>query len=173
VIGAVDTVTARRLAKSIAEARREGRALKPLTNTRLISYEDALKIQEELLDMRTRRGEQLVGWLFDETGEVAPFTDRMILDNAPIGLVEGRKVAGLAISKAGTREATLVIDRVIKGGLREDFVAHGCGLVGVLLGDPVPDETVDVDGIREQVVTCLQRRNRALAESDLVLLAIR
>ncbi len=172
MIGAADAVTVRRLAKSIAEARREGRALKPLTNTRLISYEDALKIQEELLDMRIRQGEQLVGWLFAEAGEVAPFTDRMILDNAPIGLVEGRKVAGLAISSTGVHEATLVIDRVINGGLREDFVAHGCGLVGVLLGE-APTEITNVDGIREQVIAALQRRNRVLAESDLILLAIR
>lgn len=172
MIGAVDTVTVRRLAKSIAEARREGRALKPLTNTRLISYEDALKIQEELLDMRIRQGEQLAGWLLAEAGEVAPFTDRMILDSAPIGLVEGRKVAGLAINRTGTREATLVIDRVIKGGLREDFVAHGCGLVGVLLGE-ASTEIANVDGIREQVIASLQSRNRVLADSDLILLAIR
>lgn len=172
MIGAVDAATVRRLAKSIAEARREGRVLKPLTNTRLISYEDALKIQEELLDMRIRQGERLVGWLFDETGEVAPITDRMILESAPIGLVEGRKVAGLAISRTGTREVTLVIDRVIKGGLREDFVAHGCGLVGVLLGE-ASVEITNADGIREEVTACLQRRNRVLADSDLILLAIR
>ncbi|HUW79099.1 MAG TPA: hypothetical protein VMV52_10170 [Candidatus Nanopelagicaceae bacterium] len=165
-MSAVDTVTARRLARSILEARKEGRALRPLTNTHLLTRADALKIQDALLDLRVGLGEVLIGWYLDETGEVAPLTDRMVLPAQPIGLVEPRRVDGVAIREGAVVSAEIIIDRVVKGALPEDFLAHGCGLAGVILGEPIVFDAGD--GLVE-VAAALKARNRELLSSDLVI----
>jgi hypothetical protein len=169
-MSALDSVTARRLARSILEARREGRALQPLTNTHLLTRADALKIQDALLDLRTGQGEQLVGWYFEKSGEVAPLTDRMIFQAQPIGLVEPKRVDGVAIGEGTATAIALIIDRVVKGGLVEDFLAHGCGLVGIVLGDPI---VYDAGNLRADVAKALKRRDRELLAADLVIRVIR
>ena len=166
----LDSVTARRLAKSILEARKEGRALQPLTNTRLLTRADALKIQDALLDLRLGQGEKLTGWYFDKSGELAPVTDRMILQAQPIGLVDPQRINGFSISEGSVTSTELILDRVVKGGLSEDFLAHGCGLVGVILGEP---GVHDVENLREEVAKELKKRHRELLNSDLVIRAVR
>ncbi len=170
VISALDTVNARRLARSILEARREGRTLRPLTNTHLLTRVDALKIQEALLDLRIGQGELLVGWFLDESGELAPITDRMFLQSQPVGLVDARQMDAVAIHEQEVTAAILIIDRVVKGGLPEDFLAHGCGLVGVIMGDPVE---FDTSRVRNEVAKALEQRNRELRRTDLVLRSVR
>jgi hypothetical protein len=169
-MSALDHVTARRLARSIFEARREGRALQPITNTHLLTRADALRIQDALLDLRIGQGEQLVGWYSDRSGELAPLTDRMIFQAQPIGLVEPQRVDGVAIGEGTVTSTALIIDRVVRGGLSEDFLAHGCGLVGVILGEPI---TYDAGNVREKVAKELKRRHRELLASDLVLRVVR
>lgn len=164
-MAALDTMTARRLARSILEARREGRTLRPLTNIHLLTRADALRIQDALLDLRIGQGERLIGWYFEKSGQVAPLTDRMIFQTQPIGLVDAQRIRAVALGEAGVNSAELIIDRVVKGGLFEDFVAHGCGLVGIILGEPVEYEIM---GVREEVAKALKLRNRELLATDLV-----
>lgn len=166
----VDAVTARRLARSILEARKEGRTLRPLTNIHLLNRSDALKIQDALLDLRMGQGELLIGWYLEKSGEVAPLTDRMIFQAQPIGLVDAQRIDAVAISPDGVSSAELIIDRVVKGGLNEDFLAHGCGLVGIIMGEPIEYE---IEGIREKVASALKLRNRELLVTDLVVRPVR
>jgi hypothetical protein len=169
-MSAFDTVTARRLARSILEARREGRTLTPLTNTHLLTRADALRIQDALLDLRVAQGERLIGWYFENSGELAPLTDRMILQSQPIGLVDPQRIDGVAISEGGVTSIALIIDRVVKGGLPQDFLAHGCGLVGVILGESI---AYDPGNVREEVAKELNKRHRVLLASDLVVRVVR
>ena len=173
-MASLDTVTARRLARSILEARKEGRALRPLTNTHLLSRLDALRIQDALLDLRIAQGEVLVGWYLERTGELAPLTDRMYFPAQPVGLVDAQQIEAVAINEDSVTRAVLIIDRVIKGGLQEDFLAHGCGLVGVIIGDPITSDS-GLDGVsaREEVATALKLRKRDLRTTDLVIRAVR
>ncbi|OIQ77279.1 hypothetical protein GALL_410290 [mine drainage metagenome] len=166
----VDAVTARRLARSILEARKEGRTLRPLTNIHLLNRSDALKIQDALLDLRIGQGELLIGWYLEKSGEVAPLTDRMIFQAQPIGLVDAQRIDAVAISHDDVSSAELIIDRVVKGGLNEDFLAHGCGLVGIIMGEPIDYE---IEGIREKVASALKLRNRELLVTDLVVRPVR
>ena len=166
----VDAVTARRLARSILEARKEGRTLRPLTNIHLLNRDDALKIQDALLDLRIGQGEQLIGWYLEKSGEVAPLTDRMIFQAQPIGLVDAQRIDAVVISNDRVSSAELIIDRVVKGGLNEDFLAHGCGLVGIIMGEPIDYE---IEGIREKVASALKLRNRELLATDLVVRPVR
>lgn len=169
-MAALDTVTARRLARSILEARKEGRALRPLTNTHLLTRADALRIQDALLDLRIGQGEQLIGWYFEKSGELAPVTDRMILQAQPIGLVGAHRIDGVALSREGATAAEVIIDRIVKGGLTEDFLAHGCGLVGIIMGEPTEFE---IEVVREEVAKALKLRNRELLTTDLVIHLVR
>lgn len=169
-MSALDTITARRLARSILEARKEGRALHALTNTHLLTRVDALKIQDALLDLRIGQGALLVGWYFEKSGELAPLTDRMFFQAQPVGLVDAQRIEAVAISEDSVTAAVLIIDRVVKGGLPEDFLAHGCGLVGVIMGEPIAFEVV---GIREVVAKALKLRNRELLTTDLVIRPVR
>jgi len=169
-MGALDAMTARRLARSILEARKEGRTLRPLTNTHLLTREGALNIQDALLDLRIGQGEQLIGWYFDKSGELAPLTDRMIFQTQPIGLVDPQRIAAIAISADGVSAAELIIDRVVKGGLAEDYLAHGCGLVGLIMGSPIESE---VENVRQEAVNALKQRKRELLGTELVIRSIR
>jgi|GEM_PF-3355195 len=170
----LDTVTARRLARSILEARKEGRTLRPLTNTHLLNRSDALRIQDALLDLRIGQGEVLVGWYLEKSGELAPLTDRMYFPAQPVGLVDAQQIEAVAVYEDSVARAVLIIDRVIKGALPEDFLAHGCGLVGIILGDPIAsDGRLDGESVREEVAKALKLRKRDLHSTDLVIRAVR
>lgn len=169
-MAALDNATARRLARSILEARREGRTLRPLTNTHLLTHAEALRIQDALLDLRIGQGEQLIGWYFEQSGEVAPLTDRMIFQTQPIGLVDAKRIHAVAIGGESATAVEVIIDRVIKGGLAQDFLAHGCGLVGIIMGDPVEYK---IEGTREEVTKALELRKRKLLATDLVIRSVR
>jgi hypothetical protein len=173
-MAALDTVTARRLARSILEARKEGRTLRPLTNTHLLNRSDALRIQDALLDLRIGQGEVLVGWYLEKSGELAPLTDRMYFPAQPIGLVDAQQIEVVAIYEDTVARAVLIIDRVIKGALPEDFLAHGCGLVGIIMGEPIAsDGSLDGESVREEVAKALKLRKRDLHPTDLVIRAVR
>ena len=170
----LDTVTARRLARSILEARKEGRTLRPLTNTHLLNRSDALRIQDALLDLRIGQGEVLVGWYLEKSGELAPLTDRMYFPAQPVGLVDAQQIEAVAVYEDSVARAVLIIDRVIKGALSEDFLAHGCGLVGVIMGEPfAADGSFDGVSVREEVAKALKLRKRDLYSTDLVIRAVR
>ena len=173
-MAALDTVTARRLARSILEARKEGRTLRPLTNTHLLNRSDALRIQDALLDLRIGQGEVLVGWYLETSGELAPLTDRMYFPAQPVGLVDAQQIEAVAIYEDSLARAVLIIDRVIKGALPEDFLAHGCGLVGIIMGEPIASNgSLDSESVREEVAKALKLRNRDLHSTDLVIRAVR
>ena len=173
-MAALDTVTARRLARSILEARKEGRTLRPLTNTHLLNRSDALRIQDALLDLRIGQGEVLVGWYLEKSGELAPLTDRMYFPAQPIGLVDAQQIEVVAIYEDAVARAVLIIDRVIKGALPEDFLAHGCGLVGIIMGDLIAsDDSFDGESVRAEVAKALKLRKRDLQSTDLVIRAVR
>ena len=173
-MAALDTVTARRLARSILEARKEGRTLRALTNTHLLSRADALRIQDALLDLRLGQGEVLVGWYLEKSGELAPLTDRMYFPAQPVGLVDAQQIEAVAIYEDSVARAVLIIDRVIKGGLPEDLLAHGCGLVGVIMGEPITfDASLDAVSARDEVAKELKLRKRDLRSTDLVIRAVR
>ena len=173
-MAALDTVTARRLARSILEARKEGRMLRAFTNTHLLNRSDALRIQDSLLDLRIGQGEVLVGWYLEKSGELAPLTDRMYFPSQPVGLVDAQQIEAVAIYEGSVSSAVLIIDRVIKGGLPEDFLAHGCGLVGVIMGEPIAiDGGLDAVSLREEVANALMLRKRDLRSTDLVIRAVR
>ena len=173
-MAALDTVTARRLARSILEARKEGRTLRPLTNTHLLNRSDALRIQDALLDLRIGQGEVLVGWYLEKSGELAPLTDRMYFPAQPVGLVDAQQIEAVAIPEDSVARAVLIIDRVVKGALPEDFLAHGCGLVGIIMGEPIAsDGSLDGESVREEVTKALKLRKRDLHSTDLVIRAVR
>jgi len=169
-MAALDAMTARRLARSILEARKEGRTLRPLTNTHLLTRADALNIQDALLDLRIGLGERLIGWYLDNSGELAPLTDRMIFQTQPIGLVDPVRIDAVALSQDQASTAELIIDRVVKGGLAEDHLAHGCGLVGIIMGNPVEYE---IAGARQEVAEALKQRHRELLSTELVIRLVR
>ena len=169
-MAALDTATARRLARSILEARKEGRTLRPLTNIHLLTRVDALNIQDALLELRIGQGEKLIGWYFEKSGELAPLTDRMIFQAKPAGLVDAHRINAVVLGPQGATAAELIIDRVVKGGLTEDFLAHGCGLVGIIEGAPTK---YDADDTLEEVAIALKLRNRELLATDLVVRPIR
>jgi hypothetical protein len=173
-MAALDTVTARRLARSILEARKEGRTLRPLTNTHLLNRSDALRIQDALLDLRMGQGEVIVGWYLEKSGELAPLTDRMYFLAQPVGLVDAQQIDAVAIYEGSVARAVLIIDRVMKGALPEDFLAHGCGLVGIIMGEPIAsDGSLNGESVRAEVAEALKLRKRDLHSTDLVIRAVR
>jgi hypothetical protein len=193
VIGHVDAVEARRLARSIIEARKEGRRLKPLTNTRLLSPMDAVRIQDALIDLRLSAGEELRGWSLVEPGRVAPILSGTIVDGHRIKGVAStaldvRAEPALAIVDGSLHLALRAIDRPMGAALAEDAITHGHGLVGVAISDEMlpagfesgfeitmnrdsRELTGDPRSMREEIESALAARERSLGPSDLLMSA--
>lgn len=160
--------------------------MKPLTNTRLLSPSDAIAIQEAMIDLRTAAGETLLGWSMIDSSAIAPILSGSVVD--------GRVVKGIPSQAIDVRvEPVLVqhgdamhlglraIDKVMGIDLLEDEVAHGHGLVTLVVGPPLPEDcgqgfTVrwgreqrtlpgGVAGLRESVEALVAQRGRAAGET--------
>jgi hypothetical protein len=184
MIGPVDAVEARRLARSIIEARREGRRMKPLTNTRLLSRSDAIAIQEAMIDIRIAAGETLAGWAMIDASTIAPvligaIVDDRIVKGIPSQAVEVRVEPVLVLTRDAVHLGLRAIDKVMGIDLAEDEIAHGHGLVTLAIGAALPDDSADgftlrwgreqrqltggVSGIHSAVDTLLAGRGRSSA----------
>lgn len=187
----VNTVEARSLARSILEARREGRKLKPLTNTRLLSPSDALKIQDALIDLRIANHEQLLGWALVDPSHVAPIMTSAVVDDRVVMGIPSQavdvRVEPVVVLGPTPRVGLRAMDRLIAGGLSEDSIAAGHGLVSIALGEELPSTYVEgfeirvgrttreikgaFDSMRDDVQRLLQARGRSLGADDIVVSA--
>lgn len=187
----INAVEARSLARSIYEARREGRKLKPLTNTRLLSTADALAIQDALIELRLAANEELLGWALIDASNIAPImTNNLIDDRVVMGIPSQAvdvRVEPVVILSDVPRIGLRAVDRLITGALSEDNIANGHGLVSLAIGDELPPAYVDgfeikvgrtkreikgaFDAMREDVERLLQARGRSLGRKDVVISA--
>lgn len=187
----IDAVEARSLARSIYEARREGRKLKPLTNTRLLSPSDSLKIQDALIDLRLANNEELLGWALIDGAHLAPImTSNVVDDRVVMGIPSQAvdvRVEPVVVLGDVPRVGLRAMDRLITGALTEDNIATGHGLVTLAQGDELPASYAQgfeiktgrtkreihgaFDSMREDVERLLQARGRSLGRNDLVVSA--
>lgn len=182
MIGPVDAVEARRLARSIVEARREGRKMKPLTNTRLLSASDALAIQNAMIDLRSANGESLVGWAMIDAKTITPVMSGSLIDERirkgiPSQAIEPRVEPVLVLREAQVHVGLRAIDKVMGIDLAEDEIAHGHGLVALIIGPELPADSTTgftlrwgreqrdlpgtIEGMRESVEALLSGRGRS------------
>ena len=177
------------MARSILAARKEGRKLKPLSNTRLFGAADALKIQDALIDIRMASGEDLLGWALIDGGHVAPvMTSDLVDDRTVMGIPSQSvdvRVEPVIVWKEETHIGLRAIDRLMPGALTEDLIASGHGLVTVALGDPVTPTVgleiktgrssqpvlANVDQMREDLLGLLAARHRTVESSHLLISA--
>lgn len=182
----INAVDARTLARSVMEARREGRKLKPLTNTRLLNTEDALKIQDALIELRVANGEELLGWAIIDGSHLAPLmTNNVVDDRVVMGIPSVAvdvRVEPVIILGTSTWLGLQAIDRLITAPLVEDVVASGHGLAMLARGDEITTtETFEIrtartrqsvsgtfDHFREEAMRLLKIRGRDLSDSELV-----
>ena len=182
MIGPVDAVEARRLARSIVEARREGRRMKPLTNTRLLSPTDGLAIQDAMIDLVTAGGETVVGWSMIDPTTLAPVLSTSLIDGRfrkgiPPQTVDARVEPVLVVQGDVVHMGLRAIDKIMGIDLAEDEIAHGHGLVALTIGAELPSESAHgftlrwgreqrelpggIDGMRESVEALLAKRGRS------------
>lgn len=182
MIGPVDAIEARRLARSIVEARREGRRMKPLTNTRLLSPTDALAIQDATIDLRIANGETLEGWSMIDPSTLAPVLSGAVIDGRirkgiPSQAVEARVEPVLVVQGEQVHLGLRAIDKIMGIDLPEDEIAHGHGVIALAVGPQLPADSAAgftlrwgrdqralpgvIDGMRESVTTLLSKRGRA------------
>jgi len=83
----------RSFARAILAARSEGRKLQPISNTRLISKQDANLIFAASLDLRQAKGEEIVAAVLSEHANEILLSNSQIVESAPSTLVEGRAMA--------------------------------------------------------------------------------
>lgn len=181
MIGPVDPVEARRLARSIVEARREGRRMKPLTHARLLSPSDALAIQEAMIELRSASGESLVGWSMIDASTLAPIMSGAVVDDRIVkGIaseaIEPRVEPVLVIQQERVHIGLRAIDKVMGIDLAEDEIAHGHGVIALAIGAQIPADSGagftlrwgresrtlsgELGDLREAVATLLSRRSR-------------
>lgn len=181
----ISAVEARTLARSVFEARREGRKLKPLTNTRLLSVEDAITIQDALIELRLANGEVLLGWGLVDGEQVAPIMTSNLIDDRVVMGIPSRavdvRVEPVVVISDVVRLGMRAIDRLMTGALTEDLVSSGHGLVSVVQGEELSSGdfeirtsrtkhsvSVDRDAIRTQISRLLLARGRTLGNADLL-----
>jgi hypothetical protein len=184
VIGPVDPVEARRLARSIVEARREGRRMKPLSNTRLLSASDAQSIQDAMVELRIGAGETLVGWSMIDASTITPvlsgsLVDDRIVKGIPSQAMEARIEPVLVLHNGKAHLGLRAIDKVMGIDLIEDEIAHGHGLITLTVGPELPDDAAagftlrwgreqrelsgNLDQLRGDAEALLARRSRSLS----------
>jgi hypothetical protein len=182
MIGPVDPVEARRLARSIVEARREGRRMKPLSNTRLLSASDAQAIQDAMVELRIGAGETLVGWSMIDASTITPvlsgsLVDDRIVKGIPSQAMEARVEPVLVLQDGKSRLGLRAIDKVMGIDLIEDEIAHGHGVITLLVGPELPADAAagftlrwggeqrelsgDLGLLHNDVETLLSQRSRA------------
>lgn len=187
----IDPIEARSLARSIVEARKEGRRLKPITNTKLMTADDALKIQEAVIELRLAAGESLLGWALVDGSHISPIMSSALIDDRSVMGIPSQavdvRVEPVVVLGAEPRIGLRAMDRLISGGIMEDAIASGHGLVAVAQGDELPSTYVEgfaikvgrskreitgaFDAMREDVEKLLQARGRALGRNDLIISA--
>lgn len=185
----INAVEARTLARSVLEARREGRKLKPLTNTRLLSASDALKIQDALIELRIAAGEEILGWSLIDGGHVAPvFTSTLVDDRSVMGIPSQAvdvRLEPVVVLGEQMRIGLRAMDRLMPGALSEDLVASAHGLVALAVGDVLPADSgfeirtsrtkysvaANFDGVRGEVERLLGLRGRVLGANEFVVSA--
>lgn len=144
----IGSVEARTLARSILEARREGRKLKPLTNTRLLSQSDSLKIQDALIELRLASGEEILGWALIDGEQVAPvMTSNLVDDRVVMGIPSQAvdvRIEPVVVADTHIRIALRAMDRLMPGALIEDAIAAAHGLVTLARGDVLAGQNFDI-----------------------------
>ena len=128
----------RSFARAILAARSEGRKLQPISNTRLISKQDAKSIFAASLDLRQAKGEEIVAAVLSEHENEILLSNSQIVESAPSTLVEGRAMAVVVEKENSFHLGILITDRLFNRPLAEDLLTCGDGIVSVVIGDQIP-----------------------------------
>ena len=128
----------RSFARAILAARSEGRKLQPISNTRLISKQDANLIFAASLDLRQAKGEEIVAAVLSEYDNEILLSNSQIVESAPSTLVEGRAMAVVVEKENSFHLGILITDRLFNRPLAEDLLTCGDGIVSVVIGDQIP-----------------------------------
>ena len=128
----------RSFARAILAARSEGRKLQPISNTRLISKQDAKSIFAASLDLRQAKGEEIVAAVLSEHDNEILLSNSQIVESAPSTLVEGRAMAVVVEKENSFHLGILITDRLFNRPLAEDLLTCGDGIVSVVIGDQIP-----------------------------------
>lgn len=128
----------RTFARSILAARAEGRKLQPISNTRLLSPEEAESIARAIIDIRMAAGETIKASVLSEEGDLSYLTNKQIVESAPSILIEGRVSPVVIRSTERTHLGLMISDRLFERGRREDQLASGSGAVAVIVGPEIP-----------------------------------
>lgn len=185
----INAVEARTLARSIVEARKEGRKLKPLSNTKLMSATDAVRIQDAVIELRQAANETLVGWALIDASHVAPVMSGAVVDDRVVMGIPSQavdvRVEPVVVFGEQARLGLRAMDRLITGGITEDAIASGHGLVSLASGEELPPNFEsglvikvgrtqhEVKGgfaaMRAKVEELLRQRGRSLSPNELVI----
>ena len=130
----------RTFARSILAARSEGRKLQPISNTRLLSADEAESIFRAIIDIRMASGESISAVALSEEGDLVYLTNKQVVESAPSILVEGRVAPVIIRSQSTTHIGIVISDRLFDRGRREDQLASGSGIVAVIVGPEIPFE---------------------------------